>query len=149
MTGWRIGYAAGPLPLITAMAKIQSQNTTNPATMSQIAAQAALDGDQNCVKNMCKQFQDRHELVFNRLCALPGLECLPADGTFYSFPRVQKAMDRLKIATDTEFAEYLLTAAKVAVVPGSAFGSPGHIRLSFAAGKNILIKALDRIGAVL
>lgn len=149
MTGWRIGYAAGPLPLISAMAKIQSQNTTNPAAMSQVAAQVALDGDQQCVKDMCKQFQQRHALVYTRLCALPGIECLPADGTFYSFPYVQKAMDKLKIASDTEFAEYLLSEAKVAIVPGSAFGSPGHIRLSFAASENILIKALDRIAAVL
>jgi aspartate aminotransferase len=149
MTGWRIGYAAGPQPLIAAMTKIQSQNTTNPAAMAQVAAQVALDGDQSCVRAMCAAFQRRHTLVFNRLTAMPGFECLPSDGTFYSFPRVQHAMDKLGIATDNEFAEYLLTQAKVAIVPGTAFGSPGHIRLSFAASEETLIKALDRIAAVL
>ena len=149
MTGWRIGYAAGPLPLIAAMAKIQSQNTSNPAAMAQVAAQVALDGDQQCVGDMCHAFQRRHTLVFNRLKAMPGFECLPSDGTFYSFPRVQQAMDKLGMASDTDFAEYLLTQAKVAIVPGSAFGSPGHIRLSFAASEETLIKALNRIEAVL
>lgn len=149
MTGWRIGYAAGPLALIAAMAKIQSQNTTNPAAMAQVAAQVALDGDQQCVRDMCNEFQRRHTLVFKRLKSMAGIECLPSDGTFYSFPRVQQAMDKLGIATDTDFAEHLLTQAKVAVVPGSAFGSPGHIRLSFAASEATLIKALDRIAEVL
>ena len=149
MTGWRIGYAAGPLPLIAAMAKIQSQNTSNPAAMAQVAAKVALDGDQQCVRDMCHEFQRRHTLVFNRLKSMPGFECLPSDGTFYSFPRVQQAMDKLGITSDTDFAEYLLTEAKVAIVPGSAFGSPGHIRLSFAASEEILIKALNRIEAVL
>lgn len=149
MTGWRLGYAAGPVSLIAAMTKIQSQNTTNPAAMAQVAAQVALESDQHCVQDMCKEFQRRHTLVFNRLKAIPGFECLPSDGTFYCFPRVQKAMDKLGIASDTDFAEHLLTQAKVAIVPGSAFGSPGHIRLSFAASEATLIEALDRIAGAL
>jgi aspartate aminotransferase len=146
MTGWRIGYAGGPKPLIGAMKKIQSQSTSNPTSISQAASVAALSGDQSCVAQMRDAFEERHAYVLERLNAMPGVECLPADGTFYSFPRVQAAIDRLEgIADDTQFAQHLLETVGVALVPGAAFGAPGHLRLSFATSRENLEKALDRM----
>ncbi len=146
MTGWRIGYAGGPKPLIAAMKKIQSQSTSNPTSISQAAAVAALEGDQSCVAEMCRAFEQRHAYVHERLNAIPGIEALPADGTFYSFPNVQGAIDQLSsVADDTQFAQHLLESVGVALVPGSAFGLPGHVRISFATSMENLEKALDRI----
>jgi len=146
MTGWRIGYAGGPAKLIGAMKKIQSQSTSNPTSISQYAAEAALAGDQNCVANMVKEFKKRHDFVVSALNEISGVECIEGDGTFYVFPSAQKVIDGSdKFSTDVEFAEYLLNEAGVAVVPGSAFGSPGNMRLSFATSMDILEDAIGRI----
>jgi aspartate aminotransferase len=146
MTGWRIGYAGGPETLIKAMKKIQSQSTSNPTSISQAAAQAALEGDQNCVTEMLKAFKTRHDRVIEGLNAIEGVRCLPSDGTFYAFPNVTGMIDRLEgINNDVELAEYILEHADVALVPGSAFGSPGYMRLSFATSMENLEEALRRI----
>ncbi len=145
MTGWRIGYAAGPEKLIQAMKKIQSQSTSNPTSISQVAAEAALRGDQQCVANMVKAFKARHDFLYAGLQKISGIECLPGDGTFYSFPNVEQAMKKLGINTDVEFAEHLLQAAGIAIVPGSAFGAPSCIRLSFAVSMETLADALARL----
>ena len=146
MTGWRIGYAGGPATLIRAMKKVQSQSTSNPTSISQVAAEAALDGDQSCIAPMLKAFRERHDFVVGALNAIPGVECLPADGTFYCFPKVQSVIDRLDdVSDDIGLAEYLLDKAGVALVPGSAFGAPGYVRLSFATGLDVLEDALGRL----
>ncbi|OBS11001.1 pyridoxal phosphate-dependent aminotransferase [Acidihalobacter prosperus] len=146
MTGWRIGYAAGPKALIGAMKKIQSQSTSNPNSIAQAAAAAALDGDQACVETMRGAFEQRQRLVSERLNAMPGIDCLPSSGTFYAFPNVVGAIERLpNIEDDIGFAQFLLDEVGVAVVPGSAFGAPGHIRLSFATSMANLEEALRRI----
>ncbi|MEW8013384.1 MAG: pyridoxal phosphate-dependent aminotransferase [Candidatus Sedimenticola endophacoides] len=146
MTGWRIGYAAGPANIIKAMKKIQSQSTSNPTSIAQVAAQAALEGPQDCIDEMLVHFKQRHDYVVERLNAMPGVECLPADGTFYCFPRVQEAIDKIAgVHNDVELAEHLIEHAGVALVPGSAFGLNGHVRLSIATSMENLTKALDRL----
>ena len=145
MTGWRIGYAGGPAPLIAAMKKIQSQSTSNPCSIAQKAAVAALTGDQQPVKTMLEAFKQRHDRVYGRLSSMPGVNVIPADGTFYIFPNVQAIIETKGLNSDVEFAERLLTEAGVALVPGSAFGSPGSIRISFATSEAILDDALNRI----
>ncbi|PKD40909.1 aspartate aminotransferase [Methylomonas sp. Kb3] len=146
MTGWRIGYAAGPAPLIEAMCIIQSQSTSNPTSISQVAAEEALNGDQGCIDTMMVEFKKRHDYVVAELNSIDGIECLPTDGTFYVFPNVEKLLSRLDgINDDLEFAEYLIEKAGVALVPGSAFGCPGHIRISIATSMTNLENALVRI----
>ncbi|MCU7959094.1 MAG: pyridoxal phosphate-dependent aminotransferase [gamma proteobacterium symbiont of Bathyaustriella thionipta] len=146
MTGWRIGYAGGPADLIKAMKKIQSQSTSNPASISQAAAVAALSGPQDCIQDMLKHFKQRHDYVLQRLNAMPGIDCLPADGTFYLFPNIEGVMNHLEhINDDNSLAEYMIEQAGVALVPGSAFGSPGHIRISIATGLEILTEAMNRL----
>ena len=150
MTGWRIGYAGGPAPLIQAMKNIQSQSTSNPTSISQVAAQAALEGDQSCVARMLESFKERHDFVVNELNTLPGVRCIAGQGTFYSFPDVSGMIDRLGgVNSDVELAEYLINEAGVALVPGSAFGAPGHLRLSFATDLDTLQEALRRLKNVL
>ncbi len=150
MTGWRIGYAAGPEKLIKAMKKVQSQSTSNPTSISQVAAEAALSGDQTCLQTMLSAFKERHEYVHQRLNAIEGITCLPSDGTFYSFPDVRGFIDKIKgVNNDMELSEYLIEKAGVALVPGSAFGSPGYIRISFATSLDVLKDALDRIEKVI
>ncbi len=155
MTGWRIGYAAGPEAIITAMENVQSQSTSNPTSISQVAAEAALNGDQGCITPMLKAFRERHEFVVNGLNAIPGLKCIKAGGAFYAFPDAREAIATLHRkgtiaeATDIALSEYLLVNAGVAVVPGSAFGSEGYIRLSFATSMENLQNALSRIAAAL
>ena len=150
MTGWRIGYAGGPADLIKAMKKGQSQSTSNPTSISQVAAQAALEGEQSCIKPMIQAFKERHDYVVTTLNEIPGIVCLPADGTFYCFPHVQDVIDRLdSVNDDIELAEFLLDKAGVALVPGSAFGAPGYVRISFATGMNTLKDALARISTAL
>jgi len=150
MTGWRIGYAGGPEEIIKAMKKVQSQSTSNPTSISQVAAQAALEGPQDCVGTMCTAFKERHDYVVERLNGIPGIECLPTDGTFYVFPRVQGMIDGLgTVHDDLEFAEFLIERAGVALVPGSAFGLGGHIRISIATSRENLEQALDRIEGIL
>jgi aspartate aminotransferase len=150
MTGWRIGYAGGPAEVIKAMTKVQSQSTSNPTSISQVAAQAALEGPQDCIGTMLKAFKERHDYVVGRLNQIPGVECLPTDGTFYVFPRFQQAIEQLPgVNNDLELAEYLLERAGVALVPGTAFGLAGHVRISIATSMSNLEQALDRIaGAV-
>jgi len=146
MTGWRIGYAAGPADLIEAMCIIQSQSTSNPTSISQVAAETALNGDQSCIDNMMVEFKKRHDFVVAALNDIDGVACLPTDGTFYVFPSVHKLIERLDgIDDDLQFAEYLIEKAGVALVPGSAFGCPGHIRISIATSMANLEKALERI----
>ena len=146
ISGWRIGYAAGPVSLIKAMKKVQSQSTSNPTSISQVAAEAALNGDQSCLKPMLAAFKERHAYVLQRLNAIDGITCLPSDGTFYSFPDVRGFIDKLDgVNDDFELSEYLIEKAGVALVPGSAFGSPGYIRISFATSLYVLKDALDRI----
>ncbi len=150
MTGWRIGYAAGPAKVIGAMKKIQSQSTSNPASISQAAAQAALEGPQDCVGEMVKAFKERHDYLVDALNRLPGVTCLPGDGTFYAFPDFQGAIDaNPSVSNDVEFAEMLLKDAGVALVPGSAFGAPGCMRLSFATSLDTLKQAIERLAKVL
>jgi len=149
MTGWRIGYCGGPAAIIKAMATIQGQSTSNPTSISQKAAAVALNGDQTCVHEMNEHFKARHDWLVAALNSLPGIRCLPGFGTFYAFANVKGAMDKLGCADDTAFAEKLMTDALVAVVPGSGFGAPDHMRLSFACSMETLEKAVARIRAVL
>jgi aspartate aminotransferase len=144
MTGWRIGYAGGPKKLIGAMKKIQSQSTSNPTSIAQWAAEAALRGDQSCVATMRSAFEQRHDYLVEALNAIPGVECLPCDGTFYCLPSVKGAMQSLGLETDTAFSERLLENG-VALVPGSAFGADGHVRISFATSMDNLKQAVARI----
>jgi aspartate aminotransferase len=145
MTGWRIGYAAGPETLITAMATIQSQSTSNPCSISQKAAEAALDGDQAVVTNMVAAYHQRHDFVVGALNDIPGFECRPGEGTFYAFPRVTGAISSLGLKSDVELNEFLLNKANVALVPGSAFGAAGYLRLSFACSMDTLEEAIQRM----
>ncbi len=145
MTGWRIGYAAGPAPLIEAMCIIQSQSTSNPTSISQVAAEEALNGDQTCIDVMLVEFKKRHDFVVAELNKIDGIECLPTDGTFYVFPNVEKLLAKLGLADDLAFSEFLIETAGVALVPGSAFGSPGYIRISIATSMSNLENALLRI----
>jgi aspartate aminotransferase len=146
MTGWRIGYAAGPADIIKAMKKIQSQSTSNPTSISQVAAQTALEGPQECISEMLVHFKERHDYVVERLNKMPGVECIPTDGTFYCFPNVAKAIEGIDgVNDDLELAEYLIEQAGVAAVPGAAFGLGGHIRLSIATSMENLTNALDRL----
>ncbi|WAR46893.1 pyridoxal phosphate-dependent aminotransferase [Methylomonas rapida] len=146
MTGWRIGYCAGPADLIDAMCIIQSQSTSNPTSISQVAAEVALTGDQGCIDIMMTEFKKRHDYVVAELNTIDGIECLPTDGTFYVFPNVEKLIKRLDgINDDLQFAEFLIEKAGVALVPGSAFGAPGHIRISIATSMTNLENAMSRI----
>ena len=149
MTGWRIGYCGGPKELVAAMATIQGQSTSNASSISQRASTVALNGDQGCVGDMNKAFKARHDFVVAGLNAIPGVSCLPGAGTFYAFADVEGAMRALGIKDDNEFAEYLLIHAGVAVVPGSGFGAPNHMRISFACSMETLEKALRRIETAL
>jgi len=149
MTGWRIGYAGGPADVIKAMKKIQSQSTSNPASISQAAAEAALNGPQDCISDMLVHFKQRHDYVVERLNRIPGVECLATDGTFYVFPSISGLIEAIDgVKNDLDLAEYLIEKAGVALVPGTAFGLGGHIRLSIATGMDNLEQALDRIESV-
>jgi aspartate aminotransferase len=145
MTGWRIGYCGGPKEIIAAMSTVQGQSTSNASSISQRAATVALNGDQSCVAEMNKAFKSRHDFVVAGLNAIPGITCLAGAGTFYAFANVEGAMRELGLKDDDELAEYLLVHAGVAVVPGSGFGAPNHIRISFACGMDTLKDALRRI----
>jgi len=155
MTGWRIGYAAGPERIITAMTNVQSQSTSNPTSISQVAAEAALNGDQACIDPMLKAFRERHVFVVDTLNKIPGVKCLPSGGAFYAFPDVRAAISTLykkgtiTEANDIAISNYLLEKSGVAVVPGSAFGLDGYIRLSFATSMDNLKNALERIAKAL
>jgi len=155
MTGWRIGYCGGPESIITAMENVQSQSTSNPTSISQVAAEAALNGDQACIAPMLAAFKERNRYVTDALNAIPGVKCLLSDGAFYAFADCREAIKNLhakgiiKDGSDIAFSEYLLEQGGVAVVPGSAFGSEGCVRLSFATTMENLKKALERIAKAL
>ena len=145
MTGWRIGYCGGPKEIVAAMATVQGQSTSNASSISQRAATVALNGDQTCVVEMNKAFKERHDFVVAALNRIPGIKCPPGAGTFYAFADVSGAMRALCMKDDNAFAEYLLAEAGVAVVPGSGFGAPAHIRISFACSMETLEDAVGRI----
>jgi aspartate aminotransferase len=150
MTGWRIGYAAGPKDIIKAIAKIQSQSTTNPSSISQAAAVEALNGEQNFIQERSKSFQDRRDFVVKALNAIEGINCLKPDGAFYVFPRckdliVKKDSNGKEIKNDTDFVQSLLENNGIAVVQGSAFGLEGFFRISYATSMENLKKALEKI----
>lgn len=155
MTGWRIGYAAGPESIITAMTNVQSQSTSNPTSISQVAAEAALNGDQACIQPMVQAFRERHAFVVDALNTIPGVKCLASGGAFYAFADVRAAITTLhkkgtiSATNDIALSNYLLEKVDVAVVPGSAFGLDGYIRLSFATSMQNLEKALARINTAL
>ena len=150
MTGWRIGYAGGPAEIIKAMKKIQSQSTSNPCSISQYAAEAALNGPQDCIGEMLEQFKKRHDYVVDRLNGMAGIDCLPTDGTFYVFPSVNGLIDAIDgVHDDLQLAEHLIVNAGVALVPGTAFGLGGHARISIATSMENLSGALDRIDKVI
>lgn len=151
MTGWRIGYAAGPAELIAAMTSIQSHSTSNPTSIAQKAAIEALTGSQESVNVMVKEFKKRRDYLVERLRALPGVECPLPDGAFYAFPKISAAFGKDAgsgpINSSQAFAEQLLQQAHVALVPGSAFGIEGYVRLSYATSMENLEKGMDRIEA--
>lgn len=148
MTGWRIGYAAGPKSIIAAMKKIQSQSTSNPCSISQAAAEAALNGDQSFIADMIKAYKERHDYILNALQHMQGIKCLASDGTFYSFPNAEELIKMSPaINTDIELADYLLNEAEIAVVPGSAFGAPSYLRISYATSLDKVKEAMKRMAA--
>ncbi len=146
MTGWRIGYAAGPAELISAMKTIQSQSTSNPTSIAQVAAAAALNSPTDDLNNMVKAFKTRHDYVVAMLNSIKGVHCIKSTGAFYAFPQVQGLIDAVDgVNDDVGLAEYLISELGVALVPGSAFGAPGYMRLSFATDLATLKDALTRI----
>ncbi len=146
MTGWRIGYAAGPKEIIKAMAKIQSQSTSNPTSISQAAAVEALNGTQDFILKRSNSFKERRNFVVNSLNNIKGLSCLSPEGAFYVFPNCKKLLNKkTKLKTDKDFVEKLLEKAEVAVVQGSAFGLDGYFRISYATSMENLKKAMQRI----
>lgn len=149
MTGWRIGYAAGPQTVIKAMAKVQSHSTSNPSSISQYAALAALQGNKDFIAKLKTIFKERHDFFQQKISSIPGVVCPPADGAFYLFPNVKKAIARLQLANDVALSELILEKAHVAVVPGTEFGAPGFIRLSYATNIDTLKKAVERLTALL
>ena len=149
MTGWRIGYAAGDADLIAQMRKIQGQSTSNPCSISQAAAEIALTDSQHCVTEMCRAFRERHDWLVPALNELPGIRCEGGEGAFYVFADCREAIELLGLDGDPAFCELLLEKAGVALVPGAAFGAPGHARLSFACSRRTLREAVDRIASAL
>ena len=145
MTGWRLGYCGGPREIITAMSTIQGQSTSNASSITQKAAVAALSGDQACVAKMNEAFKARHDYLVGELNRLPGVSCLAGAGTFYAFADISGAIAARGVRDDNEFAEQLLNDALLAVVPGSGFGAPGHMRLSFACSMETLHKTVERL----
>ena len=146
MTGWRIGYAAGPVEIIKAISKIQSQSTSNPSSISQAAAVEALNGTQDFIQVRASSFKERRDFVVSSLNNIEGLSCLNPEGAFYVFPSCKNLINKkTKLKTDTEFVQKLLEQANVAVVQGSAFGLPGYFRISYATSMENLKKAMDRI----
>lgn len=146
MTGWRIGYAAGPEDVIKAMKKVQGQSTSCASSVSQAAAVAALEGPQDCVEEMRRAFEERYRYFREALNALPGVDCPDCDGAFYAFPSFHGVLeDRPELSDDVALANWLLEEAGVSTVPGSAFGAPGHLRLSYAASREYLEEAVRRL----
>ena len=149
MTGWRIGYAAGPVEIIAAATKLQSQNTSNPTSIAQKAAVEALNGDQAIVAKMVTEFERRRNIIVEKLNAIPGITCMTPQGAFYVFPDISglfgKSYRGRTITTSSELATYLLDEASVAVIPGGEFGNDDHLRLSYATSMSNIEKGLKRI----
>jgi aspartate aminotransferase len=146
MTGWRIGYAAGPKEIIKAIGKIQSQSTSNPSSISQAAAVEALNGNQGFIKKRSKAFKERRDFVVKSLNRIKGINCLTPNGAFYVFPSCKGLLNKkTELKTDTDFVQKLLEKSNVAVVQGSAFGLDGYFRISYATSMQNLKKAMDRI----
>ena len=148
MTGWRIGYAAGPESVIKAMKKIQGQSTSNPSSISQAAALEAITGDQSFITMMVEAFERRHDFLVDSLNAIDGIECPRSGGAFYSFPKVDGLIKRLGLKDDVEFSTYCLEKLSLAVVPGSAFGSPGYVRLSFATSMDNIKLSVEKLASL-
>lgn len=148
MTGWRIGYGAGPEAIIKAMKKIQGQSTSNPCSIAQAAALEALNGDQSIIDTMVSAFEERHEYIVNALNAIDGVECPRSQGAFYSFPRVEGLIKRLGLKDDIEFSTYCLEKLNIALVPGSAFGASGYVRLSFATSMDNIKQAVEKLASI-
>ena len=146
MTGWRIGYAAGPKDIIKAIGKIQSQSTSNPSSISQAAAVEALNGTQDFIKERSDAFKERRDFVVKSLNEIKGISCLKPNGAFYVFPSCKGLLNKkTKLKTDTDFVKKLLEESNVAVVQGSAFGLDGYFRISYATSMENLKKAMERI----
>ncbi len=145
MTGWRIGYAAGPQNIIKAMSKIQSQSTSNPCSIAQAAAEEALNGKQDFIKEMVTAFEKRHNYIVSSLNAIDGIKCNKSEGAFYSFAYVGDLIKRLGLKDDVELANYCLEKLNIALVPGSAFGANNYIRFSFATSMTNIEKAVKRL----
>jgi aspartate aminotransferase len=145
MTGWRIGYALAPEPIIGAMMKLQSHSTSNPTSIAQKAAIEALNGPQDSVPQMLAEYRKRRDFIVPRLRQMPGVECSMPAGAFYAYPNLRGALDRGGIKTPLEFADRLLKEAHVAVVPGEAFGTDAHVRISYATSMKEIERGLDRI----
>ncbi len=148
MTGWRIGYAGGPEVIIKAMKKIQGQSTSNPCSIAQAAALEALNGDQSIIGTMVDAFEERHEFIINALNNIDGIECPRSQGAFYSFPRIEGLIKRLDLKDDVEFSAYCLEKLNIALVPGSAFGTPGYIRFSFATSMDNIKQAVEKLASI-
>jgi aspartate aminotransferase len=154
MTGWRIGYTAGPLPLIKAMSKIQGQSTSNPTHIAQVATLAALTGPQDCVATMRKAFDERRKRMVELLRAIPGVQCREPKGAFYAFPDVsayvgKKSPEGSILDDDVQLCDWLVEVGKVAVVPGSGFGAPGFVRLSYACSMKNIEEGVGRMAKAL
>jgi aspartate aminotransferase len=153
MTGWRMGWAIGPVHVIKAMTNIQSQQTSNPSSISQYAALAALEGDQQCVEVMRREFEARRDLVCRRLAELPNVRCTTPEGAFYVFPDISAHFGRTlggrRVTDSTSFCQAALESAHVNLVPGAAFGAEGFARLSFATSREQINGGLDRLNAFL
>lgn len=149
MTGWRIGYAGGPAEVIKAMKTIQSQITSNPSSISQVAATAALNGDQSCIGEMVKAYKARSDYIVAALNDIPGFECREGEGAFYAFPKIVGAIEAQGLENDGQLVQLLLEKANVVMVPGTPFGAPGYLRISFACSIEDLKKSADRIKAAL
>ena len=146
MTGWRIGYAAGPKDIIKAIGKIQSQSTSNPSSVSQAAAVEALNGSQDFIQERSNAFKERRDFVVKSLNNIKGINCLTPNGAFYVFPSCKGLLNKkTKLKTDNDFVQKLLEKENVAVVQGSAFGLEGYFRISYATSMENLRKAMERI----
>ncbi len=149
MTGWRIGYAGANVELVNAMRKLCSQSTSNPCSVSQAAAVAALEGDQSVLTVMRDAFKERYEYMYEAVNALPGMRCAPTQGAFYVFADAREAIQAKGLDNDTQMAELILSEAEVALVPGAAFGAEGHLRFSFACSMDDLKEAMRRLRRLL
>lgn len=145
MTGWRIGYAAGPEAIIKSMKKVQGQSTSNPCSIAQAAAVEALNGDQSFIQMMVDEFKKRHDYLMENLNKIDGVDCPTSDGAFYSFPKVEKLIQRLGLKNDIEFSTLCLEKLNIALVPGSAFGADGYVRFSFATSMENIQTAVQKL----